>query len=129
MVGQLGGPQAITKCARGQSRESARGQTRFGEYQFLARIGSGGTAHVYKARYHGSSPFGPLVAVKVMLPSLIADPRLVEMFFSEAELLAELRHPNIVRLHEFCVFDGVPCQVMEYLEGRTLVQLARAFAE
>ena len=67
------------------------------------------------------------VAVKLLQPGL-GDPAFRERFLREARLLAGLRHPNIVEVHDFDVSSGdVPYYVMDYLEGESLAgELARA---
>jgi serine/threonine-protein kinase len=41
----------------------------------------------------------------------------------EAKITAQLQHPNIVTLHHYGSFDGLPCLEMEYVEGMDLKQL------
>jgi len=43
----------------------------------------------------------------------------------DGQRLAELEHPNIVRIHDLDFFEGCPYLVMEYIRGRTLAQYAR----
>ena len=43
----------------------------------------------------------------------------------EGRRLAELEHPNIVRVHDLDFHDGRPYLVMEFIRGRTLAQYAR----
>ena len=91
--------------------------TRLGRYQMLERIGRGGMASVYKAY----SPKQDMeVAVKV-LPSYRADdPAFVERFRQEAQAVASLDHPNIIRFYDFGEDKGFTYIVMEYLAGGTL---------
>ncbi len=44
---------------------------------------------------------------------------------AEGQRLAELEHPNIVRIHDLDFHEGRPYLVMEYVRGRTLAQFAR----
>jgi serine/threonine-protein kinase len=44
---------------------------------------------------------GRIVAVKVMLPALLADPAFGSRFRAEARMMAALRHPNIVDVYDY----------------------------
>lgn len=97
---------------------------RLGKYELLSVIGRGGMGVVLKGRH---ATLGNPVAIKLLLPGL-GDPTFAERFRHEARLLASLRHPHIVEIHDFDVSaGGLPYYVMEYLEGETLsAELARA---
>src|SRR5277367_4749146 len=63
------------------------------------------------------------VAIKV-LPTFVAkDPDRLRRFEQEAQTAAALNHPNILAVHRFAVFEGVPFLVSELLEGSTLRQV------
>jgi len=98
----------------------------FGPYLLTECVGQGGMAVVYKATRHGPSGFTKTLVVKAMLPSLTSQREFVAMFSSEARLMAQLSHPNIVQVHDFGVVDGIPYLAMEYLPGRNLSQLRAA---
>ncbi len=85
----------------------------FGPYRELTRIAVGGSAEVFKAR---DGRNGELVALKVMLPSSGA----VADFAQEALLQKQLRHPNLVAVHEQGVVDGLPFLALEYVDGPSL---------
>lgn len=86
----------------------------FGNYIILRELGAGGMGKVYLARHlHTDRP----VVIKVLLPEYISNDRLVQRFYTEARILAELDHPAIVRLYDFAVQDGMPYLVMEYVDG------------
>jgi serine/threonine-protein kinase len=63
------------------------------------------------------------VAIKVLNPYLAADSDLVERFHREARTAANLRHRNIVAIHDIGHAEGLYYIVMEYLEGRSLTQV------
>jgi serine/threonine protein kinase len=77
--------------------------------------GAGGMGQVYQARDRNS---GGLVALKVMHD---ADKLEIERFAREAQVLATLSHPGIVRyIDSGTTADGDPYLVMEWLSGETL---------
>jgi aminoglycoside phosphotransferase (APT) family kinase protein len=92
---------------------------RFGPYEILAPLGSGGMGEVYKAR---DARLDRTVAIKV-LPSHVAnDPELKQRFAREAKTLAALSHPHICPVFDVGQQDGIDFLVMEYLEGQTLAE-------
>ena len=64
-------------------------------------------------------------AVKVLPGTLAADPTFIQRFEREARLAAELRHPNIVVVHDVDDDQGTYYIAMELLEGRSLRDLIR----
>jgi serine/threonine protein kinase len=90
-----------------------------GSYVVLDRIGKGGMGMVFKAVHRETRA---VVALKVLAPSYLRGNRAArERFRVEAESLARLRHPNIVRcLEPVQEVDGIYYLVMEYVEGRDL---------
>jgi serine/threonine-protein kinase len=60
-------------------------------------------------------------AVKVLQPQLAEDPRAIERFLREAQIMAQLEHPNIVPVHELAMdARGNRYFTMKRVEGRTL---------
>jgi CheY-like chemotaxis protein/tRNA A-37 threonylcarbamoyl transferase component Bud32 len=94
--------------------------TLLGRYRVVREIGSGGMGTVYEAER--DDVVGMRVAVKVIDHRLATRPDLVTRFRREARLIAALRHPNIVAIHDV-VFDDPPLFfVMELLEGAPLTK-------
>jgi serine/threonine protein kinase/formylglycine-generating enzyme required for sulfatase activity len=62
------------------------------------------------------------VAVKVLHSFIEEEPIPLERFEREARVVAAMRHPNIVQIHDFDTIDGHPYIVMEYLKGPTLAK-------
>ena len=78
----------------------ATGPDRFGQYEILERIASGGMAEVYKAKRTGVEGFQKIVAIKKILPHLADDDEFITMFVDEAKLAAQLNHPNIIQIFD-----------------------------
>jgi serine/threonine-protein kinase len=99
---------------------------RFGRYETLQPIASGGMATVHLARAVGAGGFERLVAIKVMHPGLRDDGEFAAMFLDEARVAARIRHPNVVGTVD--VQDGPEglFLVMEYVEGPSLSAIQRA---
>jgi serine/threonine protein kinase len=95
----------------------------FGKYILTGRLGGGGMAEVFRARFTGPGGFEKNVAVKLILPNFSNDPEFVQMFMQEASLSARLDHANIVRIYEFNQIEGRYCIVMELVDGRDLRQI------
>ena len=62
------------------------------------------------------------VAIKILPPSLAADPDRLARFQREAEVLASLNHPNIAAIYGLEESGGVNALVMELVEGEDLSQ-------
>jgi len=96
----------------------------FGPYRLTSRLGTGGMAEVYLGRHVGSDgQFGPMVAVKRLLPHLVADRAIVQMFLNEAKITAQINHPNVVRVLDLGHEKDEPYIAMELLEGRSFAEL------
>lgn len=88
------------------------------KYRIRERIGGGGFGSVYRAEHIELSHS---FAIKILHPHLIHNELMVERFRREAQLLASLRHPNIVQVVDFGQIDGLGLYLaMEWLEGKTL---------
>ena len=91
----------------------------FDRYHILEQLGEGGMAVVYKAY---DSHLDRAVAIKVILPGFEQSEKFLKRFEREAQALARLVHPNIVRVLDYGQHNGLPYLVMEYLSGGTLKQ-------
>jgi serine/threonine protein kinase len=85
-------------------------------YEILGESGRGGMGVVYRARH---KVLGRQVAIKVMLPGAA-----VKRFLREARLLASIKSPYLITVHDFGVLpNGCPVLVMEWVEGQNLHRL------
>ncbi len=78
---------------------------------------------VYKAR---QKSLDRLVALKLLAPERVNDPRFAERFSREAKALAALNHPNIVTIHDFGQAGGFYFLLMEFVDGVNLRQAMKA---
>jgi serine/threonine protein kinase/tetratricopeptide (TPR) repeat protein len=101
-----------------------------GRYRLSARIATGGMAEVYLGRrIDEDGRRGPAVAVKRLLPHLVTDRRIVQMFLNEARITAQIQHPNVVSILELGMADTEPFIAMELLEGRSFAEVRQEAAE
>ncbi|HET9988817.1 MAG TPA: serine/threonine-protein kinase [Kofleriaceae bacterium] len=112
---------------------------KFGNYEILYELKSGGMGAVLLARRRGPGTFEQLVAIKTIRPEYAQAPAVRAMFLDEAAILARLNHPGIATVHDFGEQGGTLYMVMEYVAGLPLrdvgthvippAVLARAIAE
>ena len=89
-----------------------------GEYEEIRPLGEGGFARVYLVKDN----LGQQWALKQIKPEIIAkDPKILERFAREAQIQANLSHPNIAQVHSFNDQEGY--LIIKYIEGRTLRDL------
>ena len=89
-----------------------------GRYKIIQQIGRGGMADVYLAR--DLILDGEEVAVKVLRTNYQTDPIAVVRFQREAKAMADLDHPNIVRITDIGEEDGQQYLAMESVAGLDL---------
>lgn len=87
------------------------------EYKLLGLIGVGGMARVYLAEH---VLIGRRVAIKVLPRVRLEQASCLERFQREAQSIATLDHPNIVRAYDIDADDETHYIVMEYIDGRDL---------
>jgi serine/threonine-protein kinase len=92
-------------------------------YQVHRRIGGGGVGDVFHAVRVAPGGFRKPVALKRLKLDHAIDARMVQRFFAEARISAQLEHPNVVRVHDLLVVDDGYFIVMELLRGHTMAAL------
>ena len=88
-------------------------------------IGAGGTATVRKM-YDPS--LRRRVALKTLSPELSGNPRAHRDFVQEAEITAQLDHPNIIPIHELAMVNGRASFSMRLIRGQTLGEALASWA-
>lgn len=109
---------------------SERGpSSRIGRYALFEQFATGGMATVHFGRLDGAGGFSRVVAIKRLLPHLVANREFTEMLLNEARLAARVRHPNVVATLDVVASKGDVLLVLDYVEGEALSTLCRAQAK
>ncbi len=98
------------------------GNMELGKFEILEELGRGGFGIVYKAR---DKALKRLVAIKVLHPNLVNDPTFVARFRQEAQIAAQLDHPNLVPVYDFGESEGRYYIVMGYMPSGSLKELIK----
>jgi len=106
-----------TRCARLTLGMSLNAGQRFGPYDVIALLGSGGMGEVYRAH---DTNLGRDVALKVLPTAFALDPARVARFRREAQVLAALNHPHIASIYGLEETPGGLGLVLELVDGPTL---------
>ncbi|NUN47728.1 MAG: protein kinase [Candidatus Brocadiae bacterium] len=104
------------------SSGAADAPARFGRYELQGEIARGGMGVVYRAR---QLDMQRTVALKVLLSGDFASEDEEKRFVREAELAAQLSHPNIVAVHDIGREGGRRFFTMELVDGVPLDKWAR----
>ncbi len=87
-----------------------------GDYRIIKELGRGGMGVVYLAEHQRLLK---KYALKILPQAFSEDPRLVERFHTEARVMADLNHPNIVKVVNMSCEETTYYLVMEYVESET----------
>jgi len=87
-----------------------------GRYEVLDKLGAGVLGEVVKVRDRES---GELRAIKLFKPQVLSSSN-IGRFEREFRAIAQLSHPNIVKVHDFGVHEDRPFFSMELLDGTDL---------
>lgn len=92
-------------------------------YEVIEVLGRGAMGVVYKAEH---AELGRTVALKVFSPVEGGDGLFVERLRLEGRMMAQLRHPNVVGIHDAGMLDdGTPYLVLEFVDGEDLQEFLR----
>ncbi|MHB8626173.1 MAG: bifunctional serine/threonine-protein kinase/formylglycine-generating enzyme family protein [Aggregatilineales bacterium] len=97
-----------------------------GKYEIKQLIGRGGMAEVYRALNPDLKQY---VAIKVLHPQALDSESAIQQFRQEAQAVAGLRHPNIVRVFDFHASKNVFFMVMELIDGPSLHRLLATYPQ
>lgn len=109
------------KCRKRKIENMIAGKTlQGGKYTLEQELGRGGFGITFKATHRY---LNQVVVIKTLNESLQRDAQYAKFqsqFQDEARRLATCVHPNIVRVSDFFIEDGLPYMVMDYVPGATL---------
>lgn len=92
---------------------------KIGPNKVLLQIGEGGSSNVYKVWHEGLEV---IRALKVLKKYSNKEAR--ERFLTEAKILADIHHPNIIEIHNIGFIDQqIPFIEMEYVDGNSIKNL------
>ncbi len=93
-------------------------------YELISRLGTGAVGEVFKAR---DTMLDRLVAIKRVRLDALVDESQMELvkrrFLREAQVAAQLNHPNIVTIHDIVSGPTMSLIIMEFIDGFTLESL------
>ena len=115
--GPLGGAQAALPAPGASASATVPGMVLGGNYRVERELGRGGMGLVFEAE---DLTLRRKVAIKSMLERMLQDPRDLEMFLSEARLVAGLKHPNVVEIHSVLRENAQIYLVFEFVSGQPL---------
>jgi WD40 repeat protein/serine/threonine protein kinase len=96
-------------------------ERRLGKFQLLEKVGEGAFGAVWRAL---DVQLKRTVALKIPQAHMIETREDVERFYTEARVVAQLRHPGIATLHEVMVLDDLPILVHDFVTGISLRDLS-----
>ncbi|MGL6096073.1 MAG: serine/threonine protein kinase [Fimbriiglobus sp.] len=92
---------------------------KLGPFEVEKELGAGAMGTVYKARFDRDGTVMP-VAIKIVSLGLLGNEGAMARFEREANILKQLRHPNIVRLIATGRYQKTPFIAMEFVDGQPL---------
>jgi serine/threonine protein kinase len=102
---------------------------KLGRYTLVEHLATGGMAEIFLARDEASGSFRKDLVLKILQPRWAEHQAVVEMFEGEARIAAMLSHPNIVDVYDLATDQGNTFIAMEYVRGKTLIELAKRAIE
>ncbi|HFC12904.1 MAG TPA: FHA domain-containing protein [Anaerolineae bacterium] len=96
------------------------------KYRIDKQLGEGGMGAVFEA-FHMT--LQRRVAFKIVHPHLASQAQFQQRFLNEAQTVAKLDHPSIVKVYDAGFSDGILFIAMEYIEGGTLSQHIKSFTQ
>jgi len=87
------------------------------DYRIISLLGEGGMANVYLAEHIA---LRNKVAIKILKEDYVQNANIRKRFLAEARSLAQMSHPNIIKVTDLIDAGDIVAFVMEYIEGKTL---------
>ena len=121
IAGELVAAGVLTPWQAERLQQADHESVYLGRYRLLDLLGEGGMSRVYLAEHE---MMGQKCAIKVLTMTHVSESSKLARFYREAQAVATLSHPNIVRAQHFDTErkgdEEIHYLVMEYVEGRNL---------
>lgn len=95
----------------------------FGPYELTHKLADGGMGEVYLAEKAGPGGWKFPVVIKRILPPFADQSEFVRQMDEEAKVVAQLSHPNIVRIIDYTEIDDFFCLILEHVPGLSAKEL------
>lgn len=105
--------------------ELTTGSTFAGRYQIIEELGKGGMGKVYKVL---DKEINTKVALKLILPEIASDKKIIERFRNELKTARDISHKNVCRMYDLNKEKGTYYITMEYVSGGDLKTFIRRAA-
>ena len=118
-------PAFVAAASRAADERAATlmpGQT-IHQYEIISKLGAGGMGEVHLAK---DTRLQRRVAIKRLAAEFARDAESIRRFTTEAQTASSLNHPNIVTIYEIDEHGEIPFIVMEYIDGESLKETAKA---
>src|SRR5438067_12840973 len=93
-----------------------------GRYRIAGLLGRGGMGEVYRAT---DLTLGQAVALKFLPEATSSDERVLARFYNEVRIARQVTHPNVCRVYDVGVAEGLHYISMEFVDGEDLGSLLR----
>ncbi len=113
---------SITKTLKLPLEDLPRGTLFAGRYQIIEELGDGGMGKVYRAM---DTTIDEEIALKLIKPEIVPDPKAIERFGNEMKLTRKIPHRNVCRMYDLGEEDGTYYITMEYVRGEDLKSFIR----
>lgn len=92
----------------------------FGKYYLFDKLAVGGMAEIFLAKVQAQLESSRFLVIKRILPHFSDNAQFVDMFIDEAKISAQLRHANIVPVHDLGKIGDSFFLAMEWIPGQDL---------
>ena len=93
-----------------------------GRYRIAGLLGRGGMGEVYRAT---DLTLGQAVALKFLPETTASDDRALARFYNEVRIARQVTHPNVCRVYDVGMAEGLHYISMEFVDGEDLGSLLR----
>ncbi|MBI4211789.1 MAG: protein kinase [Deltaproteobacteria bacterium] len=96
-----------------------------GQYYLMEKIAQGGMAEIFKGLSYDAHGLKRTVCIKKILPHIAASREFIDSLIDEAKIAVTLSHGNIAHTYDLGKVAEDYFIVMEYVDGKSLSQLAK----